>query len=335
MRDWLAGLAQFPRELHDMHGVRRKCYDAGSDDARFYDKYYSSDALSADVADGAVYMADGLMLHGGLTDRIRGILTTYEYLKAKGIPFFIHWVHPFNLEDYLVPSGAVDWRISSDRISYSRREAFPVVILESLRPQTHLVNRLRLKMALTGRLRQTHIYSNADNAKGHYRRLYEELFRPSELLQREIDSNLKAIGAKYWAFTFRCLNLLGDFVEHDNTTLDSEGQEALLERIWSEFQRIAADVPAGYRILVTSDSRKLLDYMEEKDERIYIVPGDVKNIDLSKGEFKDAWLKTFTDQQLIMLAEKVYLMRTGRMYRSGFPRFAAEIGGRPFVYHQF
>ena len=75
--------------------------------------------------------------------------------------------------------------------------------------------------------------------------------------------------------------------------------------------------------------------MEEKDERIYIVPGDVKNIDLAKGEFKDAWLKTFTDQQLIMLAEKVYLMRTGRMYRSGFPRFAAEIGGRPFVYHQF
>lgn len=335
VRDWLIGLGQFPRELRDIRRVKEKRYESGSDDLRFYEKFYSSDTVSDDIVDGAVYMADGRMLHGGLTDRIRGILTTYEYLRDRGIPFFIHWVHPFNLEDYLVPSGGVDWRIAPGKISYSRREAFPVVIMESLRPQTHVVNLLRLRTALTDRLRQTHIYSNADNAKGRYRRLYAELFKPSELLQREVDRHLGAIGVKYWAMTFRCRNLLGDFVEHDNTVLGAEEQTAFMDKLLREFRVIAEKLPEGYKVLVTSDSRKLLDFMKAGDPRIYVVPGDVKNIDLAKGEYRGAWLKTFTDQQLIMHAERVYLMQTGDMYKSGFPRFAAEIGGKPFVYHQF
>lgn len=331
----LSGLKYLSRELGEVGELRRKSFGDGSEISRFYNQFYHDGCRNQRLAEGIVCMADGRMLHGGLTDRMRGILTTYRYAKKHSLPFYIHWTCPFRLEDYLVPSGPVDWRIEADRISCSRQDSFPVVIMETEAPQTHLVNWLKLKAAMHRPLPQTHVYSNADNARGGYRRLYEELFAPSPRLRQEVDRHLEAIGGKYWSFTFRCLNLLGDFVEHDNTTLDPEGQEALLERIWSEFQRIAADVPAGYRILITSDSRKLLDYMEEKDERIYIVPGDVKNIDLAKGEFKDAWLKTFTDQQLIMLAEKVYLMRTGRMYRSGFPRFAAEIGGRPFVYHQF
>lgn len=335
VRDGIIGLAQFPDELRDIRRIREKRYEAGSDDLRFYEKFYSSDTVSNNIVDGAVYMADGRMLHGGLTDRIRGILTTYEYLRDRGIPFFIHWVHPFNLEDYLVPSGAVDWRISPEKISFSRREAFPVVIMESLRPQTHVVNRLRLKMALSGRLRQTHIYSNADNAKGQYRRLYAELFKPSELLQREVDRHLGGIGAKYWTMTFRCRNLLGDFEEHDNTVLAPDEQAGFMDRLMQEFRAIAENLPKGYKVLVTSDSKKLLDFMKARDRRIYVVPGDVKNIDLMKGEYRAAWLKTFIDQQLIMHAERVYLMQTGSMYKSGFPRFAAEIGGKPFIYHQF
>lgn len=334
-RDWLIGFGKFPRELREIWHIRRKQYESGSDDRRFYDKYYTPDPISDHVEAGVIYMADGRMLHGGLTDRIRGILTTYEYLKGRGIPFFIHWVHPFNLEDYLVPSGKVDWRIDPERISFSGSEAFPVVIMESLNPQTHVVNRLRLKMALADSRCQTHVYSNADNARGRYRGLYEELFRPSELLRREVDRHLMAIGGKYWAMTFRCRNLLGDFVEHDNTVLGPDEQAGFMDRLMREFTAVAENLPEGYKVLVTSDSRKLLDFMKASDPRIYVVPGDVKNIDLNAGEHRGAWLKTFTDQQLIMHAERVYLLQTGSMYKSGFPRFAAEIGGKPFIYHKF
>ena len=89
------------------------------------------------------------------------------------------------------------------------------------------------------------------------------------------------------------------------------------------------------KILVTSDSRKFLDLAADIDSRIYIVPGEVKNIDLLKGEYPDAWMKTFIDQQLLMHASHVTLMITGKMYNSGFPRFAAEVGGAQYSIHRF
>ena len=66
-----------------------------------------------------------------------------------------------------------------------------------------------------------------------------------------------------------------------------------------------------------------------------MVEGDIKNIDMTVGDFPEVWLKTFTDQQLLMGAKKVTLMRTGKMYKSGFPRFAAEVGGVEFIDHVF
>lgn len=43
-----------------------------------------------------VFMCDGFKGHGGLTDRMKGLLTTYSEAKRRKLPFFINWTAPFD-----------------------------------------------------------------------------------------------------------------------------------------------------------------------------------------------------------------------------------------------
>lgn len=190
-------------------------------------------------------------------------------------------------------------------------------------------------MALRNPRFQTHVYSNADNGWKHYRELYKELFRSSPILQKEVDSHLKKIGAPYWSFSTRFVTFLGDFTDLAILEATEEERTALMEKVAAKIKEILQELPDGYRFLVASDSRRFLNFVAEMDSRIYIVPGDIRHVDLDKGEFDGAWLKTFVDQHLIMNARRAYLLRTGPMYKSNFARFAAEIGGAEYKYCEF
>lgn len=333
VRFWVLKWAKIPNQLHDIAQISNKTFDFKTEGAISLEQFYNG-AENADIKRGIIFMCDGRLLHGGPSDRLRGILTTYREARKRGIPFFIHWNYPFILEDYLVPAD-VDWRIKPEQISYSPAQAYPVVIMETSDPQTHADNSLRVNAALKRALPQTHVYSNAANAKKHYEELYRQLFKPSKILQEQIDRNLSILGDKYYSFTFRFLTLLGDFNDHLGIILPPEEATLLIGKVTSEFKKYLAKIPSNTRILVTSDSMKFLKHVAGLDSRIHITPGNVANIDLSPGKDSGAWLKTFTDQQLIMRADRVYLFRTGKMYKSGFPEFAARVGGTKFIDHRF
>ena len=322
----------FFNQLYELTFLVRGTYAPNHPDKKFYEKYYTKNISGKrdHLKEGFICLCDGRMYHGGPTDRLRGILTTYREVKKTGVPFYISWTNPFNLEDYLVPAGQ-DWRINPDDIVYDKESAFPFIIEDE--PDFHSF--LRMKAGLKHHKPQLHVYSNADNARGNYRELYHELFKPSPLLQKETERHLRILGNRFSAYTFRFLSLLGDFKEWSETTLSDNDAILFMKRVADEFLRLTKEVPENERILVTSDSKRFLEYIQKLDPRVYVVPGEVKNIDLLEGEYREAWLKTFVDQQLLMNASKVTLMRTGKMYKSGFPRFAAEVGGAEYIDHCF
>lgn len=326
-------LGWLPDQLHDIKQIKRCDYDLRAHDAQYWDifklkDYYSLNSPKSDVS-GVVCMLDGRMCHGGPTDRLRGILTIYNETKKYGYPFYIHWVYPFRLEDYLVPNK-VQWVIKDEDVSYNSQTSYPVGIPIGIGPQSKLVSKLRFKAAMTNDAKQKHIYSNEFFCSRHYRSLFHELFKPSPLVQNEVDKHLKQLGKHYYAYTFRFLALLGDFIEHDNTQLPESEVQAFIEKNLAKLKELLSDVPVIYKVLVTSDSKRFLNAVVSLDPRIYVVPGDVQNIDMVAKENRGAWLKTFVDQQLLINAEKVFLLRTGRMYKSGFPRFAALVGNGKF-----
>ncbi|MDE7414542.1 MAG: hypothetical protein K2N05_12255 [Muribaculaceae bacterium] len=279
---------------------------------------------------GVVVMLDGAIHHGGLTDRIRGILTVYNECRRLNIPFYIYWDNPFNLKDYLIPS-TFDWEISKEEISRSRKNSRAVVIddmtdRESLR---------RLRYALKNRPAQLHLYTNADSARGNYNQLFNELFRPSPLLENALKKHQESLGPDYISFTSRFLTLLGDFDDWFDVVLSEEERVKLIGKVKGEIRRLISLQPDDSRFFITTDSIRFLSSVKDMDSRIHVVDGEIRHIDLNRDESEDVWLKTFVDQMLLMGSRKLYRMRTDRMYASGFARFAAEVGGCEFIDHVF
>ncbi|MDE6272664.1 MAG: glycosyltransferase family 2 protein [Muribaculaceae bacterium] len=308
---------------------------ADSESLELYTKYYAPapDHPLVDTRQISMIICpfDGRIIHGGTTDRLRGVLSTYAEARRRGIPFRISWVSPFRLEDYLEPA-TFDWRISPEEMIFRKEESYPVVIQDLGNNESEAI----LKAALDGLHGQIHVYSNSDSQIGHYRELYHELFRPTDRLRKAVDLHRRRLGEEYYAFSFRFAKLLGDFFDVAGEVLPEHKRQSFMDRVAAEFRRLSAEIPADSKILLASDSSTFLEYMKDKDPRIYIVEGAVCHVELGGEQSReDAWLKMFVDQQLIMEAEKVWRLTAKGMYPSGFPRFAAEVGGAVFIDHRF
>ncbi len=269
---------------------------------------------------------DGSMYHGGTTDRIRGVLSTFDEVSKRGIPFRISWTSPFRLEDYLEPAE-YDWRINPSEVHHVKGIALPVVIQDKDNRTSDKI----LKAALDGLKGEIHVYSNSDSSIGRYHKLYTTLFRPTPRLSSSVNGHKAHLGRKYWAFHLRFLRLLGDFKDWSDEVLAEKDAIGLMTDCRNLMLKIIRNLPEGYGIFVTSDSRRFLNFIADADPRIYITPGDIRNIDLAPDGHEDIWLKAFTDQQLLMDAERVYRITLRGMYPSGFSRFAAEVGGAEFI----
>lgn len=303
----------------------------GSESEQFYIENYSKYSNGSREKEPVVVCPfDGKIYHGGTTDRIRGILSTFAETQRRGLKFRIIWHSPFRLEDYLQPAD-YDWRINPEELSSDMDCALPVIIQDRNNKESSEL----LKAALDGIRGQLHIYSNADSEIGHYHKLYRQLFKPSQKLIDGVAPHKMILGDKYWAFHLRFLTLLGDFKDWGNEILSEKDALDLMIRNRDEILKLIKDLPEGYRVFVTSDSRRFLDFISGTDERIYVTPGEIRNIDLNKDEEEDVWLKVFVDQQLLMDAERIYRLSTYRMYPSGYSRFAAEVGGKKFIPHKF
>lgn len=330
-QDWAYPRAQKRAFQSNLEYLKKGILPPGSESEAVYDRYYASGSDESSRVRGDISMIvcpfDGRVCHGGTTDRIRGILSTYAEAKRRGIPFRICWTTPFRLEDYLVPA-TFDWRISPEEMTFEKGVSIPVVIQDEPDEESDIILRSALD-SLSGEL---HIYSNSDSEKGNYKALYEELFKPSETLSDAIDWHKKQLGEEYYSFTFRFAKLLGDFYDFPGEVLSPEERIRLMTEVADKFAEIASELPAGSRLHVASDSKTFLDFMANRDKRIHIVEGDVKNVDRDGIAASDGtWLKMFVDQHLIMGATRVYRLTGPGMYPSGFPRFAAEVGGREFI----
>ena len=298
--------------------------------------YNRGDSIVKKAGNRVIFMCDGELYHGGLTDRIRGALTTYYLAKRFKMPFFINWISPFKLETYLEPN-IYDWRISPEEIDYDIRISTPLVF-HTFPPKRYwkrnLLSFYILLQWLAKKGKDKHVYTNFYFPKYRFPILYKELFRPSNILLEEINKHSVILGKNYWSFSFRFHKLLGDFNDVIGEPLSPKAAEELIYKNIKELKALIQDLPQCYKCLITSDSKIFLDKVASIDSRIYIIPGQISHIDVDKSS-DNVWLKCFVDQNLIMNAEKVFLLRTGDMYKSGFAEFAALIGEKEFIYHSF
>lgn len=193
---------------------------------------YNKDYDGRSVEGYVISMFCGNTSHGGLVDRLRGAISVYAVCKEIGRDFKINFVHPFSLLDFLVPNK-YDWTVASNEISFHKDSSEIIVLdtavnssLERRRQKKYLVRRLANRHLNT----QTHVYTNAALCYDcNFRQLFNDLFRPSESLQKHLDEIKSQIGGRYISVSARFLNLMGDFNEENySEPLPFDEQEKLL-----------------------------------------------------------------------------------------------------------
>ena len=274
-----------------------------------------------------IMKVDGKHFHGGLADRLKGMISLYHYCLIKGIGFRISHIYPFELSDYLLPNE-YDWQIKdSDNITLH--------LLES--KYFHLVGDgsiKRLAKLKTGK--QIHCYANRDyvellnehyNTDFDWKFLFKKLFKPAPEIQQQIDYHKQQIGGKFIACQFRFLALLGDFNEYDDAALPKEEQQILIEKCLKTLAELKAK--HNLPILVTSDSATFTS-LAQKLDGIYVLQSKPVHFDCVEDVNAHNYIDTFIDFFMLSEAQKTYNVFTKEMYKSEFSLYASKLNNVPF-----
>lgn len=300
--------------------------------------YNESDPVASNKNKMIVYMADGLIHHSGFADRIRGILTLYDYCKKHGLDFRINFTDPFPLERFLIPASH-DWRLMDGELSRNRKSSIPVYV-DKRRDEGDREKRWQeatYSYYFNKDFRQAHVYTNFDYAEERFASLFNELFRTSTLLERKLEETSSKLGKSYVSVSTRFLELLGDFKEPKPMVapLSETERVALIDLCLSKIQDIhKSECHEGEKILVTSDSMSFLNAASKLDF-VEIIEGKVAHISVKDSDREEADLKTMVDFLAISRARKSFLLQTGDMYLSNFSKRAAQIGCHEFVEVRF
>ena len=298
-------------------------------------KYYKQKEKTATNTDSIViYMANSYTWHGGLADRLKGIVSLYAWCKDHGKSFRINFVHPFRLQNYLMPNH-YDWLVADEDISYNPKESRVLQclmnpILYDVECQKNIQSLLEgwLDDNLSYSEKQLHVYTNMRSGNARFSELFNELFKPVSRLQDMIDEQQRCLGNRYISVSFRFTTLLGDFTDCTGPALPVEERQPLISKCLDAILQLSKTAPAHDKILVTADSSTFLEQVSQLPD-VYVIPGKVGHIDYDADD--EVNLKTFLDFLLIAQAEAVYLVKAENMYNSAFAKTAAMVNNRPFT----
>lgn len=298
--------------------------------------HYNGDIVY-DCNDAVIFTCNGYIWHGGLADRLKGIVAVYDWCKRNNRQFQINFCEPFILQDYLIPNS-YSWLPSV--ISYNNVQAEPRICLmeprtcnrrEVLENQNELLESW-MSRNLTDRSHQQHVYTNMYRSSVYFSKCFNELFRPCERLQKEIAHHKQQMGGKYISISFRFTTLLGDFTDCTGSPLPVQERKILISESLDAITDIASKSAMHDKILVTADSETFLKEAVKLDN-VYVIPGKVGHIDYDYGD--DVNMKTFLDFLMIADAEAVYLAKGPGMYNSAFAKTAALVNDRPFNVYEY
>jgi len=298
---------------------------------RQLERYYTnSSSIGEDHQDKKgqtlIFMVDGKWMHGGLTDRIRGMASAWDFAQKHHLKFKIFHTAPFELSAILAPNK-VDWAISEKELSWDASVAKPVLLY---RADFEKVEALERQLDSTHR--QFHLYSCVDSVEGRFPELFRELFIPAKILQEELCKYECLTREPFGAISFRMQNLLGDFAEGKFGQLDSPKEKSdLLNGALGCLDKIVEANPQWNHVLVTADSPTLLSEASRRN-KVITVGGKSVHIDFNSSKVESDYLKAFVEFLLISKAQKAFLYKSKKFntYPSNFPKYAAKLGDVPF-----
>ena len=289
-------------------------------------KYYRRQyhwTLDKSVQGNTIYfIIDPNISHPGLADRLKAIVGTYYIAQQNGFDFKIIFKHPFHLEDYL---GSTHYA-ELDELSYSLKNS-----------RILAYNGGGKVPKLDKSIRQYHVYNYIGydiletNKIGDYKmlwgELYRQLFQPTELLQKALDS-ISLTPNSYVAVHLRFVNALEQFEENQFNFLSQDQKEELIKKCLKGITDIQRQY-SNKKIVVFSDSSIFLTRVREELPHCVVLDGEIGHISFSSTD--DVVLKTFVDFYEMGRAALVIRVMTAEIYPTVFSYYAALSGGKECI----
>lgn len=288
-----------------------------------------------------VFMVDGKMNHGGMFDRLKGLISIYALSKVNHADFRIYFSYPFKLEKYLT-FNTYNWKIAEEDITYSFPLSRPLIVYgEHVHPS-------RIFKSRKGEVHYYYGFDSLDKLNRMYKtefefgQLYQELFKPTEYLQRYIYLYKSNLSENYVAIHIRFCNLLGDVVEKEgiNHILDLERasflkvkcRDKIIEILRKEGISLKLPDRQKYSVLLSTDSQLFAEFIQKEIPQVYVVPGEIKHVDTVEETTDAQNIKLFLDYYMLSGAKRIYSLTDENeiLYKSAFPQYSAKIGNVPF-----
>ena len=297
-------------------------------------RHYTNESVCIDSAKRKtiIFICNGMIEHGGLADRLRGIVSTYALCKDMEVDFRLLFTSPFPLTDYLLPN-LYDWRTDPAEVHFNFQYADRVALEISEESEWQAERQYRYLRRCIERAAkpEVHVCTNAHfSYLRDFHTLFHELFRPAERLEAELAQCQVALGTNYISLSARFIGGLGDFTDTLSCgELPAEHKQRLINSCIEAIKHLHEEHPDQH-ILVCSDSEHFL-RVASSLSYTYTYAGEIHHLDVQATQAGYAsYEKTFVDFLLISRATEVCRLDGRWLHSSGFPRMASLIGNRPF-----
>jgi hypothetical protein len=291
-----------------------------------YLKYFS---LKPTKQKQIIVCFDGLFPHGGLVDRLKGIISFYQIAQILGYDFKIIFNNPFDLNLFLEPNN-VDWQIDTSKMRWHPTKSKTLYLVNNF-------NVNPLKLIKNSKAKQFYVYANIDYGKTNFRDLnteqlenkwrsdFNHLFKKSELLQAKLN---EIATDPFIAFHSRFTTLMGDFKDTTTKNLSKDQQNTLCNNLVTIINRVKTE--QNKSAFVFSDSINFIKFVKQNTQ-VNIVEGNPFHMDnFINNNNIDGHLKTLIDFFMIAKSDTVYFLNVKPMYNSSFSKYAAIVGQANF-----
>ena len=305
--------------------------------------YSSNQGYAKNEKKLVIMMIDGKVSHGGLADRLKGIVSVYMVAKKMNLDFKLHFVNPFPISK-IFDINKVDWKISPSDISYNNNSSKAYYLMNDRRYCYESSGVKAFEEILKSDYKQLHIYSNSFLSLecGKFQELYHELFTLTDSFRDDLKDHIDVLGKDFICVGTRFAGSLGDFSDACTGALTSEEQVKLMSDCKAKIQQIHEEYPSKM-ILLATDSDRFVKYLEDVEyiytidgPRIHIDSPDYRRKDFVMSDSEYGKLKiTLIDYILISEASKIFQLHGKGMWQGGFTLSASQINNRPYEVIEF
>ena len=272
---------------------------------------------------------NGVVPHGGLVDRLKGVISFYDVATTLDYEFYIQFNNPFSLQTFLEPNQ-YDWSIKNEAVTYNPTstkiisiindfDVNPFQIIEKSKANTFLV------YSNIDYLSKMHKKLSDDELSEKWRNHFNTLFKKSDLLEQKLN---KVSTQLFNSFHTRFTSIMGDFADTTSYVISESEKEVLLLKLKNKVTELTNISNLPYYAF--SDSSIFLNYIS-KECSVNLIEGQPFHMDNFKGDSSlEAHLKTLLDFFMIAKSKKVYFLKADKMYDSAFSKYAAIVGDKPF-----